>query len=70
MVRVPSWEPLGRLSKMAKMNEEIIVIKVSTLLPDSSDATQILSEESILTLKQVIEEMAGDNRTLVEIERA
>ena len=55
---------------MAKMMEEIVVIKVSTLLPDQSDMTAILSDDSITTLKAVIEEMAGNNRTLVEIERA
>jgi hypothetical protein len=55
---------------MAKINEEIIVIKVSTLLPDHAEITPILGDESMITLKQVIQEMAGDHRILVEIERA
>jgi hypothetical protein len=55
---------------MAKINEEVIVIKISTLLPDNSDMTNIMDEESISALKQVVEQLAGSNRTLIEIERA
>lgn len=55
---------------MAHMNEEVLVIKVSTLLPDNCDMTAIMSNENIAALKQVIEQLAGDNKTLVEIERA
>jgi hypothetical protein len=55
---------------MAKMHEEVLVIKVSTLLPDNCDMTPIMGEENIEALKQVVEQLAGDNRTLVEIERA
>jgi hypothetical protein len=55
---------------MAKINEEIIVIKISTLLPDNCDMTAIMGAEQIDALRQVIQEFAGDNRTLVEIEQA
>lgn len=55
---------------MAKLHEEVIVIKVSTLLPDHADMTAIMGDENIEALKQVVEQLAGDNRTLVEIERA
>ena len=55
---------------MAKMNEEVLVIKITTLLPDNCDMTPIMGEENITALRQVIEQLAGDNRTLVEIERA
>lgn len=55
---------------MAKLNEEVLVIKVSTILPDHADMTPIMTEENIAALKQVIEQLAGDNRTLVEIEQA
>jgi hypothetical protein len=55
---------------MAKINEEIIVIKNSTLLPDQADMTPVMGAEQIDALKQVIQEFAGDNRTLVEIEQA
>jgi hypothetical protein len=55
---------------MAKLHEEVIVIKVSTLLPDNADMTAIMGDENIEALKQVVEQLAGDARTLVEIERA
>jgi hypothetical protein len=55
---------------MAKLHEEVIVIKVSTLLPDSADTIAIMGDENIEALKQVVEQLAGDTRTLVEIERA
>jgi hypothetical protein len=55
---------------MAKMNEEVLVVKITTLLPDNVDMTPIMGDENILALRQVIEQLAGDNRTLVEIEKA
>jgi hypothetical protein len=55
---------------MAKINEEVLVIKISTLLPDSADATAIMDDGFIAALEEVIRQMAGDNKTLVEIERA
>lgn len=55
---------------MAHINEEVLVIKISTLLPDGCDMTAIMGDENIVALRQVIEQLAGDNRTLVEIERA
>jgi hypothetical protein len=55
---------------MAKLQEEIIVIKVSTLVPDNADMTAIMGDENVEALRQVVEQLAGDNRTLVEIERA
>jgi hypothetical protein len=54
---------------MAKINEEVLVIKISTLLPDQADMTAVMDQDNIAALKAVIEQMAGDdNRTLVEIE--
>lgn len=55
---------------MAKINEEILVIKISTLLPDAADTTPIMDANNVSALEEVIRQMAGDNRTLVEIERA
>ena len=55
---------------MAKINEEILVIKVSTLVPDTAETTPLMDHDNLQALRQVIEEMAGSNRTLVEIERA
>lgn len=55
---------------MAKIQEEILVVKISTLLADSCEMTPIMDADNVLALEAVIKEMAGDNRTLVEIERA
>lgn len=55
---------------MAKINEEVLVIKISTLLTDSADVTTIMDEENVAALEEVIQQMAGNNRTLIEIERA
>jgi hypothetical protein len=55
---------------MARMNEEVLVIKISTLLPDGADMTAIMDDGNITALKEVIEQLAGSNKTLVEIERA
>ena len=52
---------------MAKIQEEIIVIKVSKLLRDSdSGSAQILDQDSVNSLAAVIQELAGEN-VLVEI---
>lgn len=52
---------------MAKIQEEIIVIKVSRLLRDNEqDAAPILSADSVASLEAVIQELSGTN-TLVEI---
>jgi hypothetical protein len=55
---------------MAKLHEEVIVIKVSTLLPDHADMTDIMDSDNIAALQAVVQEMAGDHRTLVEVEKA
>jgi len=54
---------------MAKIQEEIIVVKVSRLLRDAdSDDTAILTGQSVESLEAVIQELAGEN-VLVEIVR-
>lgn len=55
---------------MAKLHEEVLVIKVSTLLRDDVTATpEIINNDVLLSLEAVIEELAGTG-TLVEIQRA
>ena len=44
---------------MAKLNEQVLVIKVSELLKDSQPANEILSTDLIGQLEQVIAEGAG-----------
>jgi hypothetical protein len=54
---------------MAKLHEEVLVIKVSKLLKDSESTSEIISNETLRNLEAVVEELAGAG-TLVEIERA
>lgn len=54
---------------MAKLHEEVLVIKVSKLLKDSDTASEIVNNEMLRNLEAVVEELAGAG-TLVEIERA
>ena len=57
---------------MAKLHEEIVVIKVSTMLRDDVTATPvILTEDVIQNLEVVVQELAGGKgNTLVEIQVA
>ena len=57
---------------MAKLHEEVVVIKVSTMLRDDVTATPvILTEETIQNLEVVVQELAGGKgNTLVEIQVA
>ena len=54
---------------MAKMIEEVIVIKLSKLVRDNDAADQIVSEDTQAALEQVTQELAGTG-VLVEVERA
>lgn len=55
---------------MAKIIEEILVIKISTLVSDSAEMSPIMDDNNVQALEEVIAQMTGNNRTLVEIERA
>lgn len=57
---------------MAKLHEEVVVIKVSTMLRDDVTATPvILTEDVIQNLEVVVQELVGGkNNTLVEIQVA
>ena len=44
---------------MAKLNEEMIVIKVSELLRDNDEVTKILDDDMVTNLEAVIQEIAG-----------
>ena len=54
---------------MAKIHEEIVVIKLSKLVKDSDAGTEIASEDIISALQSVAEELAGAG-VVVEAERA
>ena len=51
---------------MAKLNEQMLVIKVSELLRDNQPANEILNADIIGQLEQVIAELAGAGK-VVEI---
>ena len=51
---------------MAKLNEEMLVIKISELLRDSDEQRPILDDDMCSNLEAVIQELAGAGK-LVEI---
>jgi hypothetical protein len=54
---------------MAKMIEDVLVIKLSKLVKDSDSSENIINEDIQVALEQVAQELAG-NGVLVEVERA
>jgi hypothetical protein len=55
---------------MAKLHEEVVVIKVSTLLKDDVTATPVLlTDETVSSLEAVVAELVGGN-VLVEVQVA
>jgi hypothetical protein len=54
---------------MAKMIEEVVVIKLSKLVKDSDPTDTIADNEVCSALEQVAQELAGSG-VLVEVERA
>jgi hypothetical protein len=54
---------------MAKIQEEIIVVKFSQLVKDGEDAAPRITDDVTAALAQVAEELAGSG-VIVEIERA
>jgi len=51
---------------MAKIQEQIIAIKLSKLVKDSGEIKSMTTAETILALEQVAQELFGDN-VVVEI---
>lgn len=54
---------------MAKIQEEIIVIKFSQLVKDDTDSAPRITEDVTAALTQVAEELVGPG-VIVEIDRA
>ena len=54
---------------MAKIHEEIVVIKLSKLVKDSDAGTEIAGDDIVAALQSVAEELAGAG-VIVEAERA
>ncbi len=54
---------------MAKIHEEVVVIKLSKLVKDSENPEVVASDEIVDALASVAEELAGAG-VIVEVERA
>jgi hypothetical protein len=54
---------------MAKIHEEIIIIKISKLVKDTDAAGTIATPELVDSLQAVAEELVGSG-TIVEVDRA
>jgi hypothetical protein len=55
---------------MAKIVEDVLVVKFSKIVKDTSDdSTAIIEDESVLALEQVAQELAGTG-VVVEVVRA
>jgi hypothetical protein len=54
---------------MAKVQEEVVVIKVSKLLRDSDSEVAVLTDDVTASLEAVVQELAGAG-ALVEIQKA
>jgi hypothetical protein len=53
---------------MAKIQEKILVIKLSKLLKDTDQESPILDDDTVTQLYAVLQELAGSG-TLVEMEQ-
>ena len=54
---------------MAKIHEEIVVIKLSKLVKDTDSGTEVASADIVAALQSVAEELVGAG-VVVEAERA
>lgn len=54
---------------MAKVQEEVIVIKLSKLVKNSDGGGQMATDDVITALEQVAQELVGD-AIIVEVEKA
>jgi|TARA_B110000914_G_C15469430_1_gene449915 hypothetical protein len=52
---------------MAKLNEEIIVIKISEMLKDTDPIKPLLPSDMLATLEPVIGELTGRPNVMVEV---
>ena len=54
---------------MAKIHEEVVVIKLSKLIKDSDSGETVATEDLISALQSVAEELAGPG-VVVEVDKA
>ena len=55
---------------MAKIHEEVLVVKISVLVPDACDITPIMDGDNIQALQDVLKQLVNDERSLIEVEKA
>ena len=58
-----------RTKNMAKIKEEILVIRVSTITKTGENKPDLLNDEIAGTIEQVVSELIGD-AAVVEVEKA
>lgn len=56
-------------SKVAKIHEEVVVVKVSKLVKNDSDGDSLINDDVVAALEQVAQELLGDS-VIVEVEQA
>ena len=57
---------LKRKNKMAKIQEEIVVIRLSKLVKDNSDANQLTDTDFSQNVEALVQELVGDS-VVVEV---
>jgi hypothetical protein len=55
---------------MAKIHEEIIIVKLSRLVKEGQDVDALVTEDLVNSLQAVVEELTGTPGVVVEIEPA
>lgn len=54
---------------MAKIHEEVVIVKVSKLVKTDAETDALVSDELMESLEQVVQELLGDS-VIVEVESA
>ena len=54
---------------MATLHEEVVVVKISKLVKNGDEQTTLLTEDVLLSLEAVVQELAGTG-TMIEIQVA
>lgn len=58
---------------MAKIQEEVLIIKISTMLPDQATVTPVMTPDMIGSVEAVLQQLAaesGQAHVLVEVQQA
>ena len=55
---------------MAKLNEEVIIIKISEMLKDADPVQPLLPPDILSNIEQVISELTGRTNVMVEVDSA